>query len=174
MSKGKKRQAPPGGGVPVAADDNWVSPFRDLKIDVPPPSPPPPPPPPPPPSREDILKQKLSRQDLELLKAFGGDGQALTVGTGAPLETDAATPNRKGLQLTLAVERKGRGDKTVTVVRGLQAIGTAAQMELCAEIKTGLGIGARFADAVLELQGDQRQRAAAWLEKRRFSCRILP
>ncbi|HOG50956.1 MAG TPA: hypothetical protein PKY10_10215, partial [Lentisphaeria bacterium] len=69
MRKGKKNRP-----VSISADatgtDNWVSPFRDLKIDVPPPEPPPAPPAPTP---EELCKQKLSPADQELLKAFGGE-----------------------------------------------------------------------------------------------------
>ncbi|HOG52095.1 MAG TPA: translation initiation factor, partial [Lentisphaeria bacterium] len=88
-------------------------------------------------------------------------------------EPNAASAPKSPI-LTLAVERKGRGGKTVTIVRGLKGLDTATLMTIGAEIKTALGIGARFADAVLELQGDQRQRAAAWFENKNFSCRILP
>lgn len=172
MGKGKKQHtasSPEG----TAGTDNWVSPFRDLKITVPPPAPPLAPPPPPAPTPEELRKQKLSRADLELLKAFGGEEATSPVKSGAK-SASGTPPAPKGPALTLAVERKGRGGKTVTIVRGLQGLDTAALMAVGAEIKTALGIGARFADAVLELQGDQRQRAAAWFENRNFSCRILP
>mgnify|MGYP001426139307 CR=1 FL=1 len=106
----------------------------------------------------------------ELLKAFGGEEATSPIKAGSAPGTASTS---KKLELTLAVERKGRGGKTVTIVRGLKGLDTAALMAINAEIKTALGIGARFTDAVLELQGDQRQRAAAWFENKNFSCRIL-
>jgi len=35
-----------------------------------------------------------------------------------------------------------------------------------------LGIGGRFMDGTLELQGDQRERAAKWLEGNKFRTKI--
>jgi len=168
MRKGKKNHLGPS-PADAAGADNWVSPFRDLKIDVPPPEAPPAPPPPEP-TQEELRKQKLSPADQELLKAFGGEEATSPIKAGSAPGTASTS---KKLELTLAVERKGRGGKTVTIVRGLKGLDTAALMAINAEIKTALGIGARFTDAVLELQGDQRQRAAAWFENKNFSCRIL-
>jgi len=171
MRKGKKNRY---ASTPVdsTGTDNWVTPFRDLKIDVPPPEPPPEPPPPPEPTPEELRKQKLSPADQELLKAFGGEEATSPIQVGVESAPNAASAP-KGPMLTLAVERKGRGGKTVTIVRGLKGLDTATLMTIGAEIKTALGIGARFTDAVLELQGDQRQRAAAWFENKNFRCRIL-
>ena len=45
-------------------------------------------------------------------------------------------------------------------------------MELCDGIKTSLGIGGRFMDGTLERQGDQRERAAKWLEGNKFRTKI--
>lgn len=60
-------------------------------------------------------------------------------------------------------ERKGRGGKAVTVIAQL---GVPAQRldELCAEARKKLGCGGTVEDVDIVLQGDQRERAAAWLQ----------
>jgi len=65
----------------------------------------------------------------------------------------------------VVLENKGRGGKTVTVVRGLplppdevQALGKA--------LRTACGCGGTVKDGVVELQGDQRIPAIAFLRQR--------
>lgn len=123
---------------------------------------PPKPPPPPPPSPEELRVSALSPEDQALLKAFGGDAAL-------DLNPQAATP-KKRRKLTFQLRRKGRGGKTVTCVQGLQELELPEQMELCSRVKEALGIGAHFVEGVLELQGDQIQRASQWFGKEGFLC----
>jgi translation initiation factor 1 len=73
----------------------------------------------------------------------------------------AATPLRVGL------ERKGRGGKAVTQVQGLEAHGAYAA-SLLKELKAACGAGGALKEGVLEVQGDQRARVQAELERRGF------
>lgn len=117
----------------------------------------------------------LSKEDQELLQTFAENTTAMPE-LQQSADSQTAAPRAKAAKkklLTLAVERKGRGGKTVTIVRGLNDLPMATQMELCAAIKNALGTGARFREATLEIQGDQRERAATWLETKNFQCRIL-
>lgn len=75
----------------------------------------------------------------------------------------AAKPRFEG-KLVLQREKKGRGGKTVTRLRGLSLPARGLE-ELCKELKKGLGCGAVVEDGDVILQGDQCQRAAEWLEK---------
>ena len=143
--------------------DNWVLPFSNLQIKI---DEPPPPPPPPPPTKEELSREQLSREDKELLKAFGGDDP-----TAPSLERSDIKKKRE--RLTLSRERKGHGGKTVTLVRGLELLSELEKMELSGRIKTALGIGARFVEGILELQGDQRDRAAAWFEKENYAVKTV-
>jgi translation initiation factor 1 len=59
-------------------------------------------------------------------------------------------------------ESKGRGGKTVTVVRGL-ALDAAALAALGKRLRTACGAGGTVKDGVLELQGDHAERVVAWL-----------
>lgn len=60
-------------------------------------------------------------------------------------------------------ERKGRGGKVVTVLAQLDV--PAVRLEqLCGEARRALGCGGTVEGAEIVLQGDQRDRAAAWLK----------
>ena len=59
-------------------------------------------------------------------------------------------------------ESKGRGGKTVTLVRGL-ALDAAALAALGKRLRTACGAGGTVKDGVLELQGDHGERVLAWL-----------
>lgn len=81
---------------------------------------------------------------------------------GDPLWPD--TPRRGKVRLRLEGRRHG---KQVTLIEG---VGAAEEelMPLVADLRRDLGVGGLVTDAGLELQGDQRQRAAAWLERRGY------
>lgn len=161
MSK-KKKQDQAAQSLEERLGETWANPFRDVQISLPAPEPAKKPEPPPL-SPEERKKQHLSKEDQALLAAFGG---------GSTNAKGEAISLPKGPLLTFTIERKGHGGKTLTLVRGLNSLDTALQMELCAKARNALGIGGRFIDGMLELQGDQRQRAADWFEKQNFRCRI--
>ena len=160
MSK-KKRNQPEADPSEIPA--NWNNPFVGLKIDFPKEEPPPPPPPP---SPQDLKRAELSPDDLALLKAFGGD-EATAVTTGGDRVKEAPPVKAR---LSFNIQRKGKGGKTVTLVHGLQTLELLEQMALCGRVKNALGCGARFENGVLEIQGDQRQRAQDWFAKQGFKC----
>jgi translation initiation factor 1 len=61
-------------------------------------------------------------------------------------------------------ETKGRGGKTVTVVRNLQL--TAADMKaLAQQLKRACGTGGTAKEGIIEIQGDQRDQVAALLQQ---------
>jgi translation initiation factor 1 len=59
-------------------------------------------------------------------------------------------------------ESKGRGGKTVTVVRGLPLEGDDLA-ELGKRLRSACGAGGTAKDGVLEVQGDHADRVVAWL-----------
>jgi translation initiation factor 1 len=63
------------------------------------------------------------------------------------------------------MERAGRGGKTVTVVEKLGLPPRDLEAWL-GELKRALGCGGVIEGGALVLQGDTRERAGAWLEKR--------
>ena len=159
---GRKNRAQP---PPPPQPEFAANPFARLgelipRDSLPNPDQPKPPPPPKPPA-----KGALDRADQELLRAFAADGpQTLEFQTGKVA---------RGPLVTLAVQRRGKGGKTVTHLRGLAELDLEARMELARDIGRGLGTNARFLDDLLELQGDQRERATAWLAERGFRTRSV-
>ena len=146
---------------PTAKELPWNNPFAALKLDLP--KEPETPPPPPPPSPEELRRQALSEEDRKLLEAFGG-AAGLSVGH------DDAPAQPKGPRVSFNIQRKGKGGKIVTLVFGLKDLELTEQMTLGSQIQKALGIGARFEDGVLQLQGDQRERAAEWFATHGFRC----
>ena len=59
-------------------------------------------------------------------------------------------------------ETKGRGGKTVTLVRGL-ALDDAALATLGKRLRSACGAGGTLRDGLLEVQGDHVDRVLAWL-----------
>ncbi len=64
-------------------------------------------------------------------------------------------------------EKKGRGGKTVTLVRGL-ALESAALVALARQLKTACGSGGTVADGVVEIQGDHVERVMLMLQGQGF------
>lgn len=103
-----------------------------------------------PPSAEEGAEAAV---DPELARAFGAEPR--TGGGPRPV-------------LRMRLEKKGRGGKSVTVISGFGDLDLEHSMQLVGGIKRDLGIGGRLVEDELELQGDQRSRAADWFEERGF------
>lgn len=74
---------------------------------------------------------------------------------------------RRASRIVLRRERKGRKGKTVTLIEGLGEKGEHLE-EMARNLRRDLGCGSHVEEAVVVLQGDQIERAAAWLEKKGF------
>ncbi len=73
----------------------------------------------------------------------------------------AAAPAASG-PIRVSRESKGRGGKTVTLVRGLPL--PAAELEaLGKQLRSHCGSGGTAKDGVVEVQGDHCERVLAWL-----------
>ena len=67
------------------------------------------------------------------------------------------TPDKKQQKLRVAMEKKGRGGKTVTLIRGF--IGAENDLkELGKLVKTKCGVGGSVKDGEIIVQGDFKQR----------------
>jgi translation initiation factor 1 len=67
-------------------------------------------------------------------------------------------------------ESKGRGGKTVTVIKGVPLDDTALQ-KLAGELKRRCGTGGTVKDGLIEIQGDHRDLLMSELEKRGFKAK---
>jgi translation initiation factor 1 len=72
--------------------------------------------------------------------------------------------------LRLRLEKKGRGGKAVTVVSDLPPRPDDLRA-LLKDLKTHCGTGGAYKEDRLELQGDQRNKVRAYLERLGFAVR---
>ena len=72
-----------------------------------------------------------------------------------PVETDEGST---GGIVRVRLEKKGRGGKTVTVFYDFEPIPNLKK--IAADLKKSLGTGARYDEDSIEIQGDNRKRAA--------------
>jgi translation initiation factor 1 len=79
--------------------------------------------------------------------------------------TAAIAPEALAGKLVIQRERKGRGGKTVTLVRGVTLQGDALAA-FARELRQALGTGGSVEDGAIVLAGDQCARAEAWLRQR--------
>jgi translation initiation factor 1 len=79
----------------------------------------------------------------------------------------ASVPAGDGV-VRVSRESKGRGGKTVTLVRGL-ALDAAALAALGKRLRSACGSGGTVKDGVLEVQGDHAERVVELLKAEGFS-----
>jgi len=73
-------------------------------------------------------------------------------------------------KVTVRLERKGRGGKSVTIIDGLQ-MWQKERGALLKQLKTKLGTGGTVKDASLEIQGDHRDALMAELGKMGYTAK---
>ncbi len=78
----------------------------------------------------------------------------------APAQESA--PARPPARAVVRLERKGRGGKQATLITHL-GLGPDALERWCTTMRKQLGCGGAVEDDTIALQGDQRERAVAWL-----------
>lgn len=86
---------------------------------------------------------------------------------GKPVEAKPAAkptgPDPFAGKIVLAISRKGRGGRTVTIVSGIKG-GEAVLDGLCRELKKALGCGASVEGETIVVAGDLIDRVKPWLE----------
>ena len=84
------------------------------------------------------------------------------------LADEAPTLPRKQQKLRLAMERAGRGGKTVTLIRGF--VGTDEEINaLCKLLKPRCGVGGTAKAGEILIQGDHRTRLVALLKQEGYT-----
>jgi translation initiation factor 1 len=68
-------------------------------------------------------------------------------------------------------ESKGRGGKTVTLVKGL-VLSEDDLKSLAKQLKQVCGTGGTFKDGIIEIQGEQREKIAEALQKLGYKVKI--
>ncbi len=89
----------------------------------------------------------------------------LAISACACAATSASTPGRAGdAVVRVSLDSKGRGGKSVTVVRGLR-LDAVALADLGKRLRTQCATGGTVRDATLELQGDHCERVISLLKQ---------
>lgn len=87
---------------------------------------------------------------------------------GATSDTTMTSAQKRAQKLRLAMERAGRGGKTVTIVRGFT--GSQEELEeLCKTLKQKIGVGGSAKEGEIILQGDHRPKVAELLKSLGYS-----
>lgn len=81
----------------------------------------------------------------------------------------AAMPTGDGT-VRVSRETKGRGGKSVTVVKGV-LLDNIALTELCKQLKTACGTGGTVKDGVIEVQGDHCDRVIQLLNTQGYTVK---
>ncbi len=84
-----------------------------------------------------------------------------------------AAPPAAGQVARVRLEKKGRGGKTVTVIEGIQGPPEFLK-DLARFLKEACGTGGAVKEGGIELQGDQRERAARALAAKGFRVKGAP
>lgn len=99
------------------------------------------------------------------LEAFRNANPGLPEG---PADEPQALPAADSLpsasRLIVAIERKGRGGKTVTRISGFNDIDESVE-RMASTLKKALGSGGAVEPDGIIIQGDRREQVASWLVK---------
>lgn len=92
-----------------------------------------------------------------------------------PARASAGPPSKsghdgRGGEVRILLDRKGRKGKTVTLVTGLRH-DPDTMKEIAHHLKEQCGTGGTVKEGNIELQGDQRKRARAELEKMNYTVK---
>jgi predicted translation initiation factor SUI1 len=113
----------------------------------------------------DLIEVKI--MDL-MARLLGGGGEAPRQEVTEPVPSSETS--RKAMTAKVGRETAGRRGKGVTTVFGLP-LDDDALKELAARLKQRCGTGGTIKDNLIEIQGDQRERVVAELEKLGFKVK---
>lgn len=106
-------------------------------------------------------KKKSSKENKALSKKERQRTGNGTIDSGAGRTTTTIDPSQQALQ----VVRGNRGNKTVTIVQGMNATSIEDKKKILKTLKSKLGVGGTLVEGVLELQGGTHAEAAVELLK---------
>jgi predicted translation initiation factor SUI1 len=112
-------------------------------------------------------KSVRSLQDLSQLLPGTASVSAAPPATMKPQEGKKGHDG-KGKRVQVRIERAGRKGKTVTIVAGLQH-NPGTMEEIARMLKQHCGAGGTVKDALIEIQGDNREKVAGKLREMNYA-----
>ena len=102
---------------------------------------------------KDKFSKVISWDDLQAM------GDPASEDLNDPPIQETKDMSKKSLQdkVRVYVERKGRGGKTVTLVKGL-SLASPQLVDLCKKLKSSCGVGGKVEGREIMIQGDQRKK----------------
>jgi translation initiation factor 1 len=104
------------------------------------------------------------------LNSFDDLGKVLPHTDQPPQGSGGRTHDGRGATVRISLDTKGRKGKTVTLIAGLQHNPTTMQ-DIARMLKSHCGTGGTVKERTIELQGDQRERAGAFLQKMNYAVK---
>lgn len=77
----------------------------------------------------------------------------------------------KSIKLVVAVERKGRGGKTATIIEGFDKLSDTEIKSLAKELKQSLGVGGSERGGSVLIQGDFRKEVVDFFKSKGFNIK---
>lgn len=96
------------------------------------------------------LKWNMSEKNTKLIYSTG---RTISRKAGPAGDIPVPSPNPALQKVTVRLDRKQRGGKSVTVIEGLQ-LPVKEREAMLRRLKAGLGTGGTVKDSTLEIQGD--------------------
>ncbi len=115
-----------------------------------------------------MAKDKFSKQiSWEELQSMGDPNADPII---PPEQKSNDVKPRKSINdaIRVYIERKGRGGKTVTLIKGL-SLATPQLETLCKELKSKCGVGGKVEGRQVMIQGDQRKKVIQALLSKGYS-----
>lgn len=110
---------------------------------------------------KDKKKTSLSWEDFQ---ALGNPENAPEIEQ--PEKDDE--PNKSSMAVRVYLERKNRGGKTATIVKGLDLYDDELE-QLAKQLKSTLGVGGAVKEGEIVLQGDKRLKTCDFLKKQGYT-----
>jgi translation initiation factor 1 len=126
------------------------------------------------------MAKKKSRYEAEAApqnNPFGGLGEVsfsaeeVTAYEKSKSEVPVPASTYSGGLVRVRLEKKGRGGKSVTVFYDFDKGQRGLLPDLLKDLKKHLASGGKVIDGTLELQGDQRPKAAEWLTSQGYKVK---
>ena len=121
-------------------------------------------------------KQKYVADEAPSNNPFGGldisfSSEEMDAYENEKASLEPKTEDFVGGMVRVRLEKKGRGGKSVTVFYDFNKDQEGTLPELFKGLKRHLAAGGKVLEDTIELQGDQRQKAASWLEDHGFKVK---